>query len=399
MSKKKTFYRGYKFKIYPTEEQKEKINDLVNYFRYVYNWAIAKEKEIYEQNKQGLSEYQFYSYFDLDELFRKERDTNPKMAWIKEKKFPLATAREALKNVYHGYEMFFDGVNEGVPTFKKKNKCKKSFNTRNDRFKIHNTGIKLEGMHDSYIDLGFDCGLNLNKAVNPTITIDNIGDYYVSFNIKEECKELNIPKTEPIGIDLGIRQTFALSTGEIFNQPKKSISKYERRLRKQERLVTRDKKRRLKEANRTKTKYEDIPESKRAKKRRIRLNKLYKKIHNIKNTFYHTITKQIVMRNPQFVCMETFSVRSIQKNEPWMNDKLCTVSFYDITQKMKYKCEEHGITFIQVPTEFASTKTCSNCGSIKDMRGKYTYKCPICGMVEDRDINAAINLRNFGLVH
>ena len=222
-----------------------------------------------------------------------------------------------------------------------------------------------------------------------------MGNYYISFSLEEESKDLETSKTEGIGIDLGIRRTFTLSTGEIYNQPKK-IKKLERRRDRQQSYVTRDQKRRLKESMRTKTKYEDIPESKRAFKRRLKLNKIHKKIHNIKNTFYHTITKQIVMRNPEFVCMETFSVREIQKSEPYMNNKIVQVSFYDITQKMKYKCENYNIPFIQAPMDFASTQICSSCGSKKIMRNYHTYKCPVCGMVEDRDINAAINLMNYG---
>ena len=79
-----------------------------------------------------------------------------------------------------------------------------------------------------------------------------------------------------------------------------------------------------------------------------------------------------------------------------MNKILRDVSFYDITQKMKYKCENRNIPFIQAPREFASTQICSNCGHQKKMYSNHTYKCPICGMVEDRDINAAINLKNYG---
>ena len=66
---------------------------------------------------------------------------------------------------------------------------------------------------------------------------------------------------------------------------------------------------------------------------------------------------------------------------------------------MKYKCENKNIQFSQAPMTFPSTKTCNNCGHIQDMHGKHTYRCPICGMVEDRDVNAAINLKNFGLAN
>ena len=145
---------------------------------------------------------------------------------------------------------------------------------------------------------------------------------------------------------------------------------------------------------RTKTKYEDIPKSKRSEKRELRYQKTCRKIHNIKDTFYNQTTSEIVKRNPEFVCMETLSVDNMKKSV--VVSKHLNTSFYDMSQKMKNKCEQNNIPFIQAPRSFPSTKTCNNCGHIQNMKGKHIYKCPICGMIEDRDINAAINLRNFG---
>lgn len=391
-----TILRGYKYKIYPTEEQACQLDRFIDLSRYVYNWGIAKEKEIHEQYKNGESEYGFYNFIELCSIFTNERNNNPDLYWLKD--IPLTTSRLALRNVVNGYKRFFNKQNKH-PHFKSKKKCKRteaSFNTRNDRFKIHNNGIKIEGMQKSYISLGFDSGLNLNKVINPVISKDNLGEYYVSFSIEEESKDLDTPKTEGIGIDLGVRRTFTLSTGEIYNQPKEKLNRLETKRRRIDRHVTRDINRRLSESMRTKTKYEDIPKSKRAIKRELKRKKLYRKISNIKDTYYHTITKQIVMRNPEYVCMETFSVMGIGKENSYMYKVLHGVSFYDITCKMRDKCNQYNIPFIQAPREFASTKTCSNCGHVKNMSGKHTYKCPICGMVEDRDINAAINLKNYG---
>ena len=388
------FHRGYKYRIYPNEDQSKQIDRYITLFRNVYNWGIAKEEEIYQQYKQGLSKYGFYNYFDLNRIFTEERN-KPENEWLKE--IPNTTARLALRNVVNAYNKFFKGITK-CPKFKSKKHSKPSFNTRNDRFKIHNNGIKIEGMHDSYIDLGFDSGLYLNKVTNPVISRDNLGNYYVSFNLEEESKDLSIPKTKGVGIDLGIRQTFTLSTGEIYNQPKEKLDKIDRQLKRISRHITRDRKRREAIAKRTKTKCEDIPKSKHELERESKKNKLLRKKHNIKDTFYHTVSKGIVNKNPEFVCMETFSKTAIYKSHKSIakKAKIHDVSFYDIIQKMKHKCSQYNIPFIQAPVYFASTKTCSNCGSVKNMGGKHVYKCPVCGMIEDRDINAAINLMNYG---
>lgn len=391
-----TIKHGYKYKIYPTEEQVKQLDTINNLFRYVYNWGIAKEQEIYELYQEEISQYKFYSYYDLNRLFNEERN-KPGNEWLKD--IPLSTARLALRNVVNAYEKFFSGINN-KPSFKSKKKAKFSFNTRKDRFKIKDNCIKIEGI-DTPISLGFNSELFVNenwksetKAINPTITKDKLGNYYISFSLEEESNELSIDKSEGIGIDVGERRTYTLSTGEIFNQPKEKLERLERRRKRQQKHVTRDINRRYNESMRTKTKYEDIPKSKRAEKRELRYRKTCRKIHNIKNTFYDQITSEIVNRNPEFVCMETLSVTDMRKNKTV--SKQITTSFYDMSQKMKVKCEQNNIPFIQAPIEFPSTKTCNNCGHKKNMKGKHIYECPFCGMVEDRDINAANNLRDFG---
>ena len=383
--------RGYRYQIYPTNEQAKQLDTFTNLFRKVYNWGIETELKVYEQYKQGLSKYGFYTDKELYSLLTIERN-KPENEWLRE--LPMCTGRLALRNVYHAFKSFFK-QKSNFPRFKSKKHSKLSFNTRNDRFSIKNDSIRIEGFK-TRISLGFESRLNFDKVIDPVISKDTLGNYYVSFSLEEESKELDIPKTEGIGIDLGDRRTFTLSTGEIYNQPKEKLDKLERKSKIQQRHVTRDRKRREAEAKRTIAKYEDIPKSKRAIKRELRLNKIYKKIHNIKDTFYHTITKQIVMRNPKFVCMETFSVTQIQKREPYSSQYLYKTSFYDITQKMKDKCNTYNIPFIQAPIDYPSTKMCNNCGHVKNMNSKHVYKCPNCGMVEDRDINAAINLMNYG---
>ena len=94
--------------------------------------------------------------------------------------------------------------------------------------------------------------------------------------------------------------------------------------------------------------------------------------------------------------METFHVIKIIKDNSFISKDICQVSFYDITRKLNDKCNKYNIPFIQAPIDFASTQICNNCGSKKKMYGNHVYKCKKCGMVEDRDINAAINLRNYG---
>lgn len=388
-----TVIRGHKFRIYPTEEQQIILDRYIELFREIYNWGINKEEELRQLQKEGKSEYGFCGYYDLRAMFRKERREDPNSIW---RDIPSTTGSLALKNVETAYKKFFKKLTR-YPKLKGKTTDKSyySFNTRYDRFSIHGDKIKIEGIK-TLISLKFNSGFYTDDVINPTILRDKLNRYYVSFSLVHKVQELDIPKTEGIGIDLGCRRTITLSTGEIFNQPNEKLEKLERKRRRQQERVTRDTNYRKTLAQYMGVNVEDIPKSKRALRRELNLIKTYKKIHNIKNTFYHTITKHVVDRNPDYICMETFSVREIQKERPYMNDKLVKVSFYTICEMFRYKCEDRNIPFIQAPRDFASTQICNHCGNKKKMYNYHTYKCPVCGMIEDRDINAAINLRNYG---
>lgn len=389
--------RGYKFKIYPTEDQKDQINQLIDFTRAVYNWGLGKEYELFEQhnNKTAKHKYKIYSYFDLEKMFREERDTNPKKSWFGD--HPLTTAKYALRNVHRGLKMFLDHINPGKPKFKKKNQCKKSFNTRQDTFKIKYDKVRFEGV-DGFIDLKFDSGLDYDRVINPAVSLDNLGNYYVAFSLEVEMPDNDKSKSEPLGIDLGLVNTMTLSNGMTFNQSNKKIQRIRHRRKRKQRQVTRDINRRLEIARHTKTKYRDIPKSKNAIKRELDLNKSFKKEHDIKNTEYHTFTKRIVDMNPEYVVMETFQVRRIQRQNPYLSSKIAQVSFYTLTHMMKYKCENRNIPFIQAHLNFPSSQICSNCGSVKKTK-KRQYKCTVCGLSIDRDINAAINLKKYGSRH
>lgn len=388
-----TVIRGYKFRIYPTEEQRKTIDRYIEIFREVYNWGLNKEEEYRQSQKEGKSKYGFYRYYDLRKMYKKERRENPDSIW---NEMPSVSGGLALKNVETAYLKFFKKLTRyPKPKGKTTDKSYYSFNTRYERFNIHGDSIKIEGIK-TRIALKFNCGIYSDKVINPTISRDKLNRYFVSFNLKQKVEPLNIPISEGIGIDLGCRQTIVLSTGEIFNQPNENLEKLDRKRRREQKRVTRDINYRKALAAYLGVNEEDIPKSKRALRREFNLNKTYKKIHNIKNTFYHTVSKHVVDRNPAFICMETFKVREIQRERPFMNDELVKVSFYTITQMFKYKCENVSIPFYQAPRDFASTKICSNCGNKKEMYNYRKYKCPVCGMIEDRDINAAINLRNYG---
>jgi len=398
-------FKGYKLRIYPTNKQKSIINNFINNYRFVYNWAIDLEYGALEDYKMKKTNRALISFYDLCSMykdFRKSSDFN----WLES--FPLTTARNALKDAVLAFEMYYNHNNSGKPSYKSKKRSKRMFKTRPDRFLLRNGKIRFEGLDKSNyhskdtdnIDLKFNPNFPSDtKYHEPVISIDKSGNYYVSFGIIVESKPLDIPKSEAIGIDLGVRQTITLSNGEIYNRPKDKINRLNARISHIQHHITRDINRRIIESNHTKTKYEDIPKSKRAMKREAKYHKLLDKRHNIKNNWYHETAKSIVNRNPEAIVMEHITTMSMHKNAKKISTgfsrNIDKSDFTWIRSIFEYKCKERDIPFILADKQYPSSQICSTCGNIQKMPlYKHKYICPVCGLKLDRDVNAAINLRN-----
>ena len=402
-----TYMQSYKYKIYPTEDQKIVIVNLIDLRRYVYNWGIAMEEKKYQEKKDGKSKYGFYSYYDLNRLygvFRKQ----PGNEFLQ--KLPLSTARLALRDVANAYLSYFKNPKQGYPKFKSKKTAPKMFKTRSDRFYIDGGKVRFEGLYCSpdrkssnavldMVDLKFDPGLSKNqkiKYISPSISIDALGNYWVSFTIEQPKSIIKTSKTEALGIDMGIRQTLALSTGEIFIRPNDKIERLNRKLARLQRHYSHDITRRQKEAERTKTKYDDIPISKRSQKRLNSIRKTLVRITNIKHAWYHNTIKEIVTRNPEAIVIENLRVREMQqkRSNQVLRNALFHSDFYTMRRIFEDKCNRYGVNLILAPTNYPSSQICSNCGYVNPHKdhGCHVFKCPECGTRLDRDINAALNL-------
>ena len=161
--------------------------------------------------------------------------------------------------------------------------------------------------------------------------------------------------------------------------------------------MAKDHLRRKEQAKKTKTKSRDIPKSKNMLKRESKLRKTYRKISNIKKNERYHIANEIIKKNPRAVVMEGLNVTGMLKNR-FLAASIHNSGFYEFRILMQEKCEVNDINFIVADQWFPSSKKCSCCGNIKrDLKlSDRTYRCDACGAVIDRDINAAINLRDLG---
>ena len=126
---------------------------------------------------------------------------------------------------------------------------------------------------------------------------------------------------------------------------------------------------------------------------------VYRKLSNIRLNHIHQATNKIIKTKPYRIIMEDLNVNGMMKNKH-LSKAIAEQSFYEFIRQMKYKCEFNGIEFIQADRFYPSSKTCSECGNIKDKLklSERTYICSECGCVIDRDLNASINLSRYGLV-
>ena len=136
-----------------------------------------------------------------------------------------------------------------------------------------------------------------------------------------------------------------------------------------------------------------MPKSRNFKKLKKSIKGIYERISNKRSNDINCATKSIVNRYPSTIVIEDISVRSMQKDD-WFNSHITEGYFYEIRRQLEYKANIRGIEVIVAEPDFPSTKMCSNCGFIKNLHGNKIYKCPVCGLRMDRDLNASINLRN-----
>ena len=368
--------KGFKVQIFPNKEQKELMFKSFGCARFAYNWALAREKENYEKGGKFISDMDLRKEFT--QLKKKEE-----FKWLNE--INNNVTKQAIKDLCKAYKNFFNKKAKH-PRFKSKKKSKKSF--YNDVYRI-----KFDDYFDDYkvriASIGWmdmaenripkDC-----KYINPRISFDGV-KFWLSISCILEDEENNLLKTEPIGIDMGIKTLMTCSNGMNFNRV--STKKEKKRLKRLQKKASRHYVQMMKTKSSNK--------SKNLLKLETLILKQHQRISNVRLNNIHQATTKLVKQNPKAIVVEDLNVQGMMKNKH-LSEKIADCSFFEIYRQLEYKCKNKGIEFIVANRFYPSSKICSNCGYKKEKLSlsERTYICECCGNVIDRDFNASLNLKN-----
>ena len=347
--------KAYKFRLYPNKQQQELINMTFGCTRFVFNRILGDAIKYYEENKK--TKINTPATYKSDYPFLKEVDS-------------LALANAQLQ-VKVAYKNFYNG--SGFPKFRSKKNNYQSYTTNNQK-----GSVRIEGSKIKLPKVGF-VKIKLHQAVqgvikSVTISKNPSGKYYISILTQQEIAQLaSIDKK--LGIDLGLKNFAITSDGDIFENPK-FLRKTEKQLTKAQRELSRKKK-----------------GSNNRYKARLKVAKLHEKIANQRKDFLHKLSTKLIREN-QTIVMEDLSVKNMMKNHK-LAKAISEVSWYQFRLMLDYKSKWYGREIIIAPSNYASSQLCSNCGykntDVKDLKIR-EWKCPSCGSVHDRDINASKNL-------
>ena len=375
--------KSFKTEINPTEEQKVKIRKTIGTCRYIYNFYLAHNKELHDNGEKFMSGKSFSVWLNNEYLPK-----NPDKLWMKE--VSSKSVKRSIENGCVAFTRFFKHQS-AFPNFKKKGKSdvKMYFvknNPKDCRCERHRMNIPSLGWvrikEKGYVPTTKDG--YVMKSGHVSIKADR---YYVSVLIEIPNNKTADNSNEGIGIDLGLKDFAIVSNGKTYKNINKSakLKKLEKQLIREQRSLSR--------------KYENLKEGESTQraniqKQKLKVQKVHHKIDNIRTDYINKTIAEMVKTKPSYITIEDLNVSGMMKNKH-LSKAVASQKFYEFRTKLQAKCKEIGIELRVVDRWYPSSKTCHCCGAIrKDLKlSDRIFQCD-CGYTEDRDFNAALNLRD-----
>ncbi|MDM0977595.1 transposase [Clostridium perfringens] len=382
----KKLKRAYKIEINPTAEQKSKIHQTIGVSRFIYNFYIAHNKEIYAREGKFVSGMDFSKW-----LNNKYIPNNKDMKWIKE--VSSKATKQAIMNGDKAFRDFFKKA-KGFPRFKKKkNQDVKAYFPKNNKtdWTLERHRVKIPTL--GWVRLKEFGYIPVNSIVKSGTVSQKADRYYVSILVEENDKKVYKSTNEGVGIDLGVKEFVVCSDGIKFKNINKTstVKKIEKKLKREQRKLSR-------KYESLKIRNKNIKEGRATRqniqKQVVKVQKLHQRLTNIRTDYINKIVSSIIKQKPNYITIEDLNVKGMMKNKH-LSKAIASQKFFEFKTKLTFKCKENHIELRIVDRFYPSSKTCSNCGEIKqDLKlSDRIYKCD-CGLTIDRDLNSSINLKN-----
>ena len=375
--------KSFKTEINPTEEQKARIRRTIGICRYVYNFYLGHNKALHDNGEKFMTGKSFSLWLNNEYI-----PDNPDKTWIRE--VYSKAVKKSIEDGCTAFTRFFKHQSD-FPKFKKKGKSDvKMYFVRNNpkdcqcerhRLKIPTLGwvrIKEKG----YIPTTKD-GYMIRSG---TVSV-KAGRFYVSVLVEIPDVNIDNNSNEGIGIDLGLKDLAIVSNGKTYRNINKSagLKKLEKQLIREQRSLSR--------------KYENLKKGESTQraniqKQKLKVQKLHHKMDNIRTDHINKTIAEIVKTKPSYITIEDLNVKGMMKNR-CLSKAVASQKFYEFRTRLKAKCDENGIELRVADRFYPSSKTCHHCGSVrKNLKlSDRIYRCE-CGYVADRDLNAALNLKD-----
>jgi putative transposase len=359
--------KAYKFRFYPTVEQASFLRKMVGCCRYVYNRSLALRSEEWTQEKARLSGYDLHKKITI---WKRDAETQ----WLSE--VPVVTLQQSVNNLEVAFQNFFANRAK-YPKFKKKSSGGSCRFTRS-AFRIKGQKVRLAKTGES-LNVRWSRQLPHENPSQCTVRLLPSGEWYISFLFDEEATILpRVSKT--IGLDMGISALVTTSDGEKVIGAK-SARRHAQRLSRAQKSASRK-----------------IKGSNNRRKAALKVARIHRKISDIRKDQLHKLTTRLVREN-QSIAIEDLAVRNMLKNHK-LAGSISDSSWGELKRMLEYKCKWYGRELVIVDRWFPSSKACHKCGHVAEKLplNIREWECPQCGVLHDRDVNAAKNIHAAGTV-